>query len=243
MAKEFKKSYMHPTRRKLADMVQTGEYDKSIYSSLSNTDSKREDNKTREVGETWTDSKGVEWEQRKGYKVKKSKLSDTMSEVRKYLEELNTCSHENCQKKGKYGPTDKKLIQQTGYCSDCLAHLEHQIRLDGMYIPYENYRVMTNMIKEGEAMLNKMKEAYVEAKQEYEFVDAEGKTQTWKMEKNVDELKEEISEDIQRIEREIDVVKSKREEVYELLKDKKYRLIEELRKYHIGKEHDTGNKL
>ena len=29
MGKEFNKKYMHPTRRKLVDMVQTGKYDKN----------------------------------------------------------------------------------------------------------------------------------------------------------------------------------------------------------------------
>ena len=29
MAKEFKRKFMHPTRRKLADMVKTGEYEKN----------------------------------------------------------------------------------------------------------------------------------------------------------------------------------------------------------------------
>ena len=29
MGKEFKKKYMHPTRRKLVDMVETGKYDKN----------------------------------------------------------------------------------------------------------------------------------------------------------------------------------------------------------------------
>ena len=29
MAKEFKRKFMHPTRRKLADMVKTGKYEKN----------------------------------------------------------------------------------------------------------------------------------------------------------------------------------------------------------------------
>ena len=29
MAKEFKRKFMHPTRRKLGDMVKTGEYEKT----------------------------------------------------------------------------------------------------------------------------------------------------------------------------------------------------------------------
>ena len=50
MAKEFKRKFMHPTRRKLADMVKTGgEYDK-------NTQIGYEGKKIeRKVGDVWED--------------------------------------------------------------------------------------------------------------------------------------------------------------------------------------------
>ena len=52
MAKEFNKKYMHPTRRKLVDMVLTGEYNKNTHFSLS--DVKKPEIK-REVGDIWED--------------------------------------------------------------------------------------------------------------------------------------------------------------------------------------------
>ena len=49
MAKEFKRKFMHPTRRKLADMVKTGEYEKSQSVGW-------EAKKTnRKVGDVWED--------------------------------------------------------------------------------------------------------------------------------------------------------------------------------------------
>ena len=47
MAKEFKRKFMHPTRRKLADMVKTGEYEKN---QSVGWEAKQQ---TREVGDVW----------------------------------------------------------------------------------------------------------------------------------------------------------------------------------------------
>ena len=49
MGKDFKKKYMHPTRRKLVDMVQTGKYEKN--QTIGWTSKKEE----RKVGDVWED--------------------------------------------------------------------------------------------------------------------------------------------------------------------------------------------
>ena len=49
MAKEFKRKFMHPTRRKLADMVRTGEYEKN---QSVGWEAKKQ---TRKVGDVWED--------------------------------------------------------------------------------------------------------------------------------------------------------------------------------------------
>ena len=54
---------MHPTRRKLVDMVHTGVYDKNTHISLSNL---KRATPIRNVGETWVDDNGQEWEQKDG---------------------------------------------------------------------------------------------------------------------------------------------------------------------------------
>ena len=45
--KEFKRKYMHPTRRKLADMVKTGMYEKNTQVGYTKSEEKRE------VGDVW----------------------------------------------------------------------------------------------------------------------------------------------------------------------------------------------
>ena len=226
--KEFKKSYMHPTRRKLVDMVHNGKYEKNPTISMANADKKKESE--HKVGDVWTDHRGVTWEQKAGYRVKHSKLSDTMLEVRKFLNKLDRCKSKECPKKGEYARfshTDKKLIRKSGYCSACLARLEHPIRLDGLYVAYENFKILSNMLKEGELLLENLQEAYDAAKQQYEYVDADGKTQVWKMDRPVEELKEEIQQDIDNVKGEVELVNQKRDEVYLMLKDKNYELVED----------------
>ena len=49
MGKDFKKKFMHPTRRKLVDMVKTGEYETN---QSIGWEAKKED---RKVGDVWED--------------------------------------------------------------------------------------------------------------------------------------------------------------------------------------------
>jgi len=80
--KKFNKKYMHPTRRKLVNMIQTGEYQKDSQISLSDI----KETTKREVGDIWEEN-GVVYEQKSYGKVKQSKLSNELSKVRKYLAE------------------------------------------------------------------------------------------------------------------------------------------------------------
>lgn len=222
MAKEFNKKYMHPTRRKLVDMVLHGqEYETNAQISLSvNPDS----NITREVGDTWTDSNGVQWEQKEWGREQVSSLSDTMAGVRNYLAELNRCKGVGC-KTIKLGRVDKKLISKTGYCITCLATKETQIRIDGLWDAYETYKLTSNMIEHGTDVLAQFNQAYNNAKQEYEYVNESGSTEKWVMERPVDELKAEILLEITNVEDEVRQVTKLRNEAWELLKDKGYDLV------------------
>ena len=100
MGKEFKKKYMHPTRRKLLDMVHTGEYDKSATVGY---EGKTE---IRNVGDVWEDEHH-KYEKKDGFIVKTGKNHKQIQEIRKYLEEKSKCKmYPNKQ----YTDKDKKLI-------------------------------------------------------------------------------------------------------------------------------------
>lgn len=222
MAKEFNKKFMHPTRRKLVDMVLHGkEYETDTFVSFAGAE---EANITRNIGDRWTDSNGDTWEQKDFGKMKVSDLSDTMQDVRAYLNELNTCKSPDC-KTIKVGRVDKKLISKTGFCTKCLAKKEFQIKQDGLWDAYETYKITSNMIGYGMDVVSKFKQAYSDAKQEYEVVNENGTIEKWSMERDVEELKIEILADIERYEADIQEAIKLRDGAWELLKDRNYDLV------------------
>jgi hypothetical protein len=225
MAKEFNKKFMHPTRRKLVDMVLTGgEYEKNTQISFSGADNEII---KREVGERWTDNKGKSWEQYEAGKIEVSELGDIMAETRAYLDKLNSCKSDNC-KTIKIGRVDKKLISKTGYCLHCLTLREAQIKYDGLWKEYEDYKIYSNMIAHGNDIVSQFKQAYRDAKQTYEVVQEDGKIETWSMERDVEELKAEILLEIVKFEGEIEQATKLRNEAYDKLKDKNYDLVRPL---------------
>jgi hypothetical protein len=225
MAKEFNKKFMHPTRRKLVDMVMHGaEYEKESFISFSGAD---KEIIKRKVGEKWTDDDGKSWEQLEAGKVQTSELGDIMADARAYLDKLNTCKSDNC-KTIKIGRVDKKLISKTGYCLHCLTIKEAQIKVDGLWEAYEDYKIFSNMIAHGNDIVAQFKQAYRDAKQTYEVVQEDGKIETWSMERDVEELKAEILLEIVKFEGEIEQATKLRNEAYEKLKDKNYDLVRPL---------------
>ena len=80
---------MHPTRRKLVDMVQTGKYEKNTTVGWT---SKKID---RKVGDIWEDDHN-RYEQKEGYVLKTGKNHEQMQEIRKFLEQQTACKNPNC---------------------------------------------------------------------------------------------------------------------------------------------------
>ena len=220
--KEFKKKYMHPTRRKLVNMVQTGEYEKDTQISLS--DVKEETN--RQVGDVW-EVDGVVWEQKSYGKVKQSKASSELSKVRKFLQNASECKSDTCSK-NTYGSTDKQLITKTGYCSKCLSEKEAIIKNDGLWEAYNEYKVYSNMAAYGTEVLEKWNEALADVNNVHKFVNEDGSVENWVENVDVDFLREQLEKDIENGKKELIEVVEKRNSAYELLKDKKYELVQPL---------------
>jgi len=226
MAKEFNKKFMHPTRRKLVDMVLTGgEYEKNTQVSFSGADKEIIKHK---VGDKWTDENGKSWEQLEAGKIQTSELGDIMAETRAYLDKLNSCQSDNC-KTIKITRVDKKMISKTGYCLHCVTLKEAQIRYDGLWEDYENYKMYSNMIAHGKDVIAQFQQAYNDTKQTYEVVQEDGTIETWSMERDVNELKAEIMNDIINFEKEIEQVTKLRNEAWEKIKDKNYDLVRPLK--------------
>lgn len=220
--KKFNKKYMHPTRRKLVDMVHTGEYQKDTQVSLSDIKEETE----RNVGDKWEEN-GVVWEQKSYGRVKQSKASSELSKVRKYLEKTSECKSDTC-KKNKYGPTDKTLIKKSGYCTVCLAEKEQIIKTDGLWEAYNEYKVYSNMAVYGTEVLYKWTEALGEVNNIHTFVNEDGSVEKWVQNVDTDFLREQLEGDIENGKKELLEVIEKRNAAYELLKDKNYELVQPL---------------
>jgi hypothetical protein len=209
MGKEFKKKYMHPTRRKLLDMVHTGEYDKNATIGY---EGKTE---IRNVGDVWEDEHHT-YEKKDGFIVKTGKNSKSFQEARKYLEEKSKCK---IYPNKKYTAKDKKLIQKTGYCLDALVEIEHEIKSNGVWKEYSDYRVFTRMIIFGKAKIDSYKQSIDELKEQYEMIGSDGKvTESWKLPKPIEEVRSEINELIEYGNNELKELEEKRNSAFEALK-------------------------
>ena len=214
MGKEFKRKYMHPTRRKLVDMVKTGEYDKNT--TIGYTKAKESHN----VGDVWEDEHH-KYEQKEGYIVKTGKNSEALAEIRKYLEEKSKCKNPDC-KTVKKSAKDLKLITQGGFCIDCTSINETKLRTAGLWKEYQEYKVWTNMIVYGKQRIEQLKQSLEEIKPFYEYVNEDGTTEKWNLPKSIDETKAEIQEMINSGSNEINELEEKRQEAFDILKEQNY---------------------
>lgn len=214
MGKEFKRKYMHPTRRKLVDMVKTGEYDKST--TIGYTKAKE----VRNVGDVWEDEHN-KYEQKDGYIVKTGKNSDALAEIRKYLEEKTKCKNSEC-KTVKKTEKDLKLITKGGFCINCTAERETKLRAEGIWQEYQDYKVWTNMIVYGKQKIEQLKQSLLEIKPYYEYVNEDGTTERWNLPKSVEETKSEIQEMIDIGLGEIETLEKNRTSAFNTLKEHNY---------------------
>jgi len=214
MGKEFKRKYMHPTRRKLVDMVQTGEYDKNTLVGYTKA------KETHKVGDVWEDEHN-KYEQKEGYILKTGKNSEALQEIRKYLEEKSKCKNPEC-KTIKKSEKDLKLITKGGFCINCTAERETKLKTEGVWKEYQDYKVWTNMIVYGKQKLEELKQSIAEVKPYYEYVNEDGTSERWNLPKSVEETKLEIQEMINYGENEIKELEEKRNVAFSILKEKNY---------------------
>ena len=214
MAKEFKKKYMHPTRRKLVDMVLHGaEYETNT------TIGWNADKIERKVGDVWEDEYH-KYEKKEGFILKTSKNSEAFEEIRKWKEEQSRCKGSEC-KTIKFTPTHKKLIEKTGFCANCLAEIETKIRAVGMWEQYEDYKIYTRMLVDGKIRLEELRQAYDEVKPYYEYTNEDGTTEKWELPQSVEEVKAELQELIDYGTEELKSVEKFRNQAFEILKENK----------------------
>ena len=213
--KSFNSSYMHPTRRKLVNMVNTGgEYEANTTIGWTKAAEKRK------IGDTWEDEFN-NYEQKNGFIIKSSKNSGTYKEIRDYLREKDNCKNSECQTI-RLKRIDKKLIKKAGYCLNCLSVIETEIRAVGLWEPYQNYKIWTRMIIDGKMRLEQIQQAHDEAKQVYEYLNEDGTYDKWEMPQDVAVVKEEMLVLIKNGTLEIEELEEMRIEAFNELSAKNY---------------------
>lgn len=185
---EEKNNYIHPTRKKIIDVAFGREDNNQRVHGYESEETKRQ------IGEVWTDVNGVTWEQKDGYKSSVTKMDD----VRQYLNKLSTCSIEECQTVS-YSKIDKKLIRKTGKCLDCLQKYEFQLKKDGTYAYYEDYKITCNMLSHATDNKIKYETALDDITNKVSFVNETGEIENWKWDIDIEKVKEDLKKDIEDI--------------------------------------------
>jgi len=181
-----KNKNIHKSRKLIIDTV-FGRQDNTqrVFGYEKETETKKE------VGEKWVDGDGKEWEQKEGFKISSTQMDD----VRAYLQKLSTCSSEKCET-AKYSGADKKVIRKTGLCVTCLAKFETQLKLDGTYAFYEDYKITKNQLAYVRDMKSQLEEALGGVKQQIEMVNEDGSISKWDWDVDIEKVKIDIKKDI-----------------------------------------------
>lgn len=154
---------------------------------------KKEDDKSREIGDRWFDSDGNEWEQKNGYKIKLGKV--WQQELHEYLNSFPNCPKESCTC-GIPKRLDQKMKKIHGMCFDCVVKMEHKIRLEGKWDEYEKTKLKENAM----AWLSEAerdKNLIVEELSRLEFANEFGDVEKWDTKINKEELLSKIENEFE----------------------------------------------
>jgi hypothetical protein len=177
---------IHPTRKKIIDTVFGRDDDNKKVHGYNG-----EAGSSREIGDIWTDKDGHQWEQKDGYTISVTK----MDAVRKYLDQMGNCTGKECDSI-QYSNADKKLIRKTGMCINCLAKYETNLKADGTYPYYEDYKITRNKLAYVRELKQRFEEALEGVKSQFQIVNEDGSLQNWTWETDIDEVKQNLKNDI-----------------------------------------------
>lgn len=192
--KEFKKNLMHKTRRELVDFVFRGEDpSKSFGYEKSNPHIKRE------IGDKWEDEY-YQYEQKEGFVLKTGKNHEAFQSAREFLREKENCSNHSCQKQV-YGPNDKILIKESGYCIDCNVEMDSEANKLEIFEEYKNFRLFRRAIAKASEARKQIEDGIKELRPYYEQVLEDGKIEVWHLPKPMDEMKADMELEIANIDK------------------------------------------
>lgn len=157
------------------------------------------------VGDQWTDTKGIMWEQRERYITRVNQQANSIRHLVKRIcsecgKDLDICGER----------LDEKIYPKTGRCFDCVQAEEACLRLTGEYEKYENDKLLKNRLSALKEFREKVIESIDYLKKDdckLNMVMSSGEIITWSGAQNESILKdaesdlEKSNEEINRVEK------------------------------------------
>ena len=190
---EEKNKFIHSSRKKIID---------TIYGREDNTKGTfgyEAAKEKRNVGDVWEDEYW-RYEQKDGYISKTGKNHEVYQEIRDYLKSKSECQNSECEKQ-KFGPTDKALISQTGFCVDCLITMESEVKRIGLWEEYEKWRMFAKAIGIAKDAKQQIQQGIKELKPFYENVYENGMIEKWHLPKPMEEMQKDMENEIENIDK------------------------------------------
>jgi len=123
----------------------------------------------RKIGDVWEEVDPITGavaivEQKDGFRIRKTKNSDTMQSVRDYLRTFPNCQKDTCTCV-KPSHLDEKMRKVNGMCYDCTIEFEHELKNNGEFETYALEKVRNNALSwldQAEQEVEILKKAYTE---------------------------------------------------------------------------------
>jgi hypothetical protein len=203
-----KKTWMHPSRKKILDVM----HGRESGNATVGWDKAKE---KKEVGDRWFDSNGKEWEQHEGFKIAVTQYD----EARAYLDTLNTCKSKEC-KTGNPKGANLRFIKQSGYCINCLVDREAKLRLEGVYKNYEYWKMNSKALGTIKDDLAKFEQARKDADTVPTIVNEDGSIEKWSIDGDIEKVKRDLDSDIIGLNELIITFQAAVDEDWEIIKEK-----------------------
>jgi hypothetical protein len=203
-----KKAWMHPSRKKILDVMHGRDNGNATIGWTGGPKEKRE------VGDKWIDADGKEWEQHEGFISRVTQMDG----VRKYIQSLDECKNEKC-KTGKLSGNNLIYVRKTGYCINCLAEKEHQFRVKGLWNDYENWKMTANQLAYVKDMLARFIQARKDVETQPQFIQADGSIEKWSFDGDIEQVKKNIEADIEEAVSEIERLEIEKETNFKKIKE------------------------
>lgn len=203
-----KKTWMHPSRKKILDVM----HGRESGTATVGWDKVKE---KKEVGDRWFDANGKEWEQHEGFKSAVTQYD----EAREYLDTLNTCKSKECKTFNPKG-ANLRFIKQSGYCINCLVDREAKLRVAGIYKNYEYWKMNSQALGTIKDDLARFEQARKDADTVPTIVNEDGSIEKWSIDGDIEKVKRDLDSDIAGLNELIITFQAAVDEDWEIIKEK-----------------------